>query len=142
MSCNNPQIIEERIICAKICQEKFNDNPIASFSFENFVLSDDSQYFDTGGFDNREVKWSLYSDEYLIYDFGYGKYYDSVSELSNGSTYSRLILGDLNVDMIGFVESLPNTIVPDDTKFTLYIEVKDNTGISSTNISNKYCFTK
>jgi hypothetical protein len=142
MSCNTPQVIEERILCAKICTEKFNDTPESMFRFEDFVLYDDSQYFDSGDISFRQVKWRLYTEDYLIYEFGFGDYYDIIQELSNGSTYSEFNLGNKNEDILAFIESLPNTIVPNGTKFTIYIDIKDNTGIESQNISNKYCFTK
>ena len=142
MSCNTPQIIEERIICAVVCTDKFNETPVSAFKFEDFVLFDNSQFFDKGNISFRQVRWSLYTEGFLIYDFGFGGYLDVVPELANGSTYSEFDLGNKNTDILAYIESLPNTIVPKGTKFTLYIDVKDNTGIESQNISNKYCFTK
>jgi hypothetical protein len=142
MSCNTPQIVEERIICAKICTEKFNDTPISEFKFENYVLYDNSEYFDNGDISYRQIRWRLYIEDFLILDFGYGGYLENIVELGNGSTFSELKLGIKNTDILAYIESLPNTIVPVGTKFTLYLDVKDNTGIESQNISNKYCFTK
>lgn len=142
MSCNDPQEIQETILCAKICTVKFNDNPIAKFSYDGFILSDDSEYFDTGDVSLREVRWSVYSDGSLIYDFEFGGYFDVIPELSNSSIYKSLILGDKNVDILTFIESLPNTIVPVGTKFIIYVDIRDTMGIENNNISNKYCFTK
>lgn len=142
INCNTPLVVKERIICSEICAVKFNDNPVAKFSFDNFVISDDSEYFDGVSASDRQVKWAIYSGGDLVYNFGFGDYFDSVPELSNGSIYSQLILGDGNTDILAFVESLPSTAVPAGTKLTIYIEVKDDTNIQSENISNKYCFTK
>lgn len=142
MSCNTPEQIEERILCAKICKEKFNDNPIASFEYDNFILSDSSTYFDNGNVPNRQVRWRIYTEGFLVYEFGFGNYNDNIVELGNGSTYGELILGNKNVDILAFIESQPSTIVLKGTKFTTYIDVKDDSGIESQNISNKYCFTK
>ena len=125
-----------------MCTDKFNDTPISEFKFDNFVLVDDSKYFDTGDISFRQLRWRLYTEGYFIYDFGFGEYYNSIPELTNGSTYGELNLGSMNADILAFIESLPNTIVPNGTQFTIYIDVKDNTGIESQNISNKYCFTK
>lgn len=142
MSCNTPVIITEKIVCAKTCTNKFNETPIAKFEFSGYTLNDDSDYFDSGNVSTREVRWTIYCDGFLIYDFDYGYYLDGIPELSNGSTYNSLIMGELNIDVISFLETLPNTIIPVGTKFTLYLDVKDNTGVISQNISNKYCFNK
>ena len=142
ITCNTPIEIEERILCAKICTERFNDNPIARFRFSDFVLIDDSTYFDKGDVSFRQIRWRIYVDDSLIYDFDFGGYFDTVPELSNGSIYSELDLGNKNTDILAFIESLPNTIVPNGTKFTIYVDVRDNMGIENENLSNKYCFTK
>lgn len=141
MSCNNPQTVTQTIICAKACTVKFNEEPVAKFFYEDFILSDDSQYFDKGSVAQRQVRWQIYTGDYLVYDFGFGNYFEEIPELTNGSVYSVLSLGLQNQDMLDFITSLPDTLIPDETKFTIYIEVKDNTGIKSTNLSNKYCFS-
>lgn len=141
MSCNNPIIIEEKIVCAVTCATKFNQNPNAKFRFLNFVLYDDSEYFDTSNESNRQIRWLLYVGDTLIYDFGFGNYFDEIPEFSNGSTYNEFNMGIYNTDMLAFLQSLPNTIVSSDITLTLLMDVKDSTGIQNTNLSNKYNFT-
>jgi hypothetical protein len=140
-TCNTPQVITETILCAKTCTVKWNDAPVAKFSFDNYVISDDSQYFDSENLSQRQMRWALYCGDALIYEFGFGNHSDSITELSNGSTYSQMNLGLNNIDILNFVESIPSTIVPLKTKFRLYLDVKDDSGIESENISNVYYFT-
>ena len=141
MSCNSPQTIETNISCAKFCTTKFNDAPIAELTYNSYVLSDSSVYYDINSIADRQVRWSLYVEDTLIYDFGFNYYYNTITELSNGSTYDELNLGVQNGDIKTFIETLPNTIIPTNTTFVIFIDVKDDTGIENTNISNKYYFT-
>lgn len=142
MSCNISQIVTERIVCAKTCTVRFNDVPVAILGFTGTTLSNESEYYDGGVTTSREVRWTIYVDNFLIYDFGYGNYGDNVAELGNGSIYNEMNLGVNNQDILAFIESLPNTIVPEGTKFTMYLDVTDNTGVMSVNESNIFTFSK
>lgn len=141
MSCNNPQTITERIICAKTCTEKMNDSPIAKLSFSGTTVYDSSQYFDSGNVSQRQIRWKIYTEEILVYEFGYNDYNLVIPELGNGSTYGLLNLGLNNQDILTFLQSLPNTIIPNDTEFKIYIDVADSTDVISQNISNVFIFT-
>ena len=140
MSCNRELIITNRILCAKACTTPLNELPIAALAFSGTTLYDNSTYFDS--YVNHYIRWVVYNEDTLIYDFDFNNSEDFVLELSNGSTYKQMNLGVSNGDILSFLESLPNTIIPIGTKFTIYIEVSDSTGLINNNISNKYCFSK
>lgn len=142
MNCNSIVTVTDTLICAKACTVKFNEQPLAVLGFTGTTLSDESEYFDKGDISGRQVRWTIYIGDYLFYDFGYNGYFDVVPELANGSIYSTLDLGISNADILAFIEGQQNVIVPEGTKFTMFIEVEDNTGIVSDNVSNKYCFSK
>ncbi len=125
-----------------MCYQQFNDNPLAKFSFDNYVLSDDSTYYDNGIDSLREIRWKVYVGNYFFYDFGWNNVNDIVLALGNGSTYGQLDLGFQNQDIIALFESLPSTQVPVGTKFCIQLDVRDNSGVESNNISNTYCFIK
>ena len=139
--CTQP-IVNDKIICAKVCYQQFNDNPLAKFLFNDYVLSDDSTYYDNGIDSLREVRWKVYVGNYFFYDFGWNNVNDIVLVLGNGSTYGQLDLGFQNQDIIALFESLPSTQVPVGTKFCIQLDVRDNSGVESNNISNTYCFIK
>jgi len=141
MRCKNITIIDT-IICAKACTYKFNESPVAKFSFENYVLSDDSTYFDGDLSSLRQINWKVYVDEYLVYDFGWNFIHDIVIPLGNGSTYGQLNLGILNQDILSMLEALPSTIIAEGTVLDIFLDVKDDSGIMNQNISNKYKFIK
>ena len=142
MSCNTPITVVERIICARLCTERFNDTPVAVLNFSGITLSDDSLYYDSGVTASREIRWGVYVGNTLIYDFGFNGANDTITELGNGSTYGSIDMGVNNQDMIYFLDNLPNTIIPIGTTFSMYIEVRDDTGVMSQNISNVFMFTK
>lgn len=139
--CTQP-IVTDKIICAKVCYQQFNDNPLAKFSFSNYVLSDDSTYYDDNLISLREIRWKVYVGNYFFYDFGWNNVNDIVLALGNGSTYGQLDLGFQNQDIIALFESLPSTQVPVGTKFCIQLDVRDDSGVESNNISNTYCFIK
>lgn len=130
-----------RVICATICEKK-NDAPIALYMFENYLLVDMSEYFDDQNDTNRQVKWEIYVDDFLVYDFGFGNYNDPITELSNGSIYSVLNLGNENEEIIDFLESLPTTFITNDVTLEVRMTVKDNTGVQSENFYTSYKFNK
>lgn len=133
--------IEERIICAKPCLTKFNESPIAKFSFEDFVISDASEYFDSDLVSNRQVRWKVYVGDYFFYDFGW-HYYNEVNPLGNGSTYGEMFLGDKNIDILAYLSSLPSIFINKGQKLCMRLDVRDDSGIESLNVSNTYCFIK
>ncbi len=139
--CIQPTVTD-RIICAKVCYEQFNDNPVAKFLFSDYVLLDDSTYYDDNILGSRESRWKVFIGDYFFYDFGWNNINDSVIALGNGSTYGQLILGFQNQDIIALFESLPSTQVPVGTKFCMQLDVRDDSGVESNNISNTYCFIK
>jgi hypothetical protein len=141
MRCKNITITET-IVCAKTCFQKMNESPVAKFSFENYVLSDDSTYFDDGNIVSREIRWKVYVDNYFFYDFGWHAQDEVVVPLANGSTYGELNLGLLNQDIFTLLSAEPSTIIPVGTKLSIQLDVKDSMGVESQNISNTYCFTK
>jgi hypothetical protein len=140
MSCNRQPEITENIICAKVCYIKFNDEPFARLSFEDFKLTNISEFFDSQT-NLRKARWKLYIGTQLLYTFGWGNLTDVIPELSNGSTYNELVLGLNNSDIIAFISSFPSTIIPLGMKFSISLEVKDSMGIQNLNNSNKYFFT-
>lgn len=139
--CTQPTVTDT-IICAKVCYQQFNDNPLAKFSFNDYVLVDDSTYYDTNLISLRGIRWKVFVGDYFFYDFGWNNVTDIVSVLGNGSTYGQLDLGFQNQDIIALFESLPSTQVPVGTKFCMQLDVRDDSGVESNNISNTYCFIK
>jgi hypothetical protein len=61
--------VTDTIICAKACYQKFNDSPLAKFSFNDYVLVDDSTYYDSNLISLREIRWKVFVGDYFFYDF-------------------------------------------------------------------------
>lgn len=141
MRCRQYEITE-RVICAKVCTKRFNDAPLAKFSFSNFILSDDSTYFDDDNLSERQIRWKVYVGNYFFYDFGWNYVLDVVPGYPISTTYKDLNLGVNNSYILSFLNSLESVIIPFGTKLCIRLDVKDSSGIESTNISNTYCFTK
>lgn len=142
MSCKKPENIETRIICATFCNTPPTQAPKPSFIYNDGMLVDSSQYFDEIYIGEREAQWVISIEDLIIYRFGYGELDEEIIELTNGSTYSNLILGYKNQDIINFLESLPNTIITPDIEYTISLNVKDTTGTISVTKSNLYKFIK
>lgn len=141
MRCKQYEI-DEKIICAKVCFNRFNAAPLARFSFSDFILSDNSTYFDDGNTSQRQIRWKVYVGSYFFYDFGWNNFSDIVPGYPVFTTYEDLNLGINNTYILSFLNSLGSTIIPIGTKLCIRLDVKDSSGIESTNISNTYCFTK
>jgi hypothetical protein len=75
--CIQPTVTD-RIICAKVCYEQFNDNPVAKFLFSDYVLLDDSTYYDDDIIASREIRWKVYIGDYFFYDFGWNNINDII----------------------------------------------------------------
>jgi hypothetical protein len=141
MRCKQYEI-NEKIVCAKVCFNRFNDAPLARFSFSDSILSDNSTYFDDGDTIQREIRWKVYVGNYFFYDFGWNNLSDIVPDYPVFTTYGDLNLGLNNTYILSFLNSLESIIIPIGTKLCIRLDVKDSSGIESTNISNTYCFTK
>lgn len=141
MICQTTQNSDYKVTCSKFC-EKFNTAPIAKAHFDSFLLVDVSTYYDDGSDENKQVKWEIYAEDELIYDFGFGFYNDAITELSNGSIYSVLNLGNQNEDIINFLNNLPFTVITNNVTLEIRMTVKDNTGVQSENVSSSYKFNK
>jgi hypothetical protein len=141
MRCRQYEITE-RVICAKACTKRFNDTPLAKFSFSDFILSDDSLYYDDDNISERQIRWKVYVGSYFFYDFGWNNLLDTVTGYPVVTTYNELNLGINNSYILSFLNSLESVIIPFGTKLCIRLDVKDSSGIESTNISNTYCFTK
>lgn len=140
MNCNTPQTITEKILCAKVCYNKIT-YPVAKLLFKDWVLFDDSTYYD-GDITNRQIGWLVYVNDVLYKEIGYGLSNEIIPFFGNGSTYGNIFLGVNNQDFYNYIESFPNTQIPIGTKFTIFIQVIDSNGYSNQNISNKYTFTR
>lgn len=141
MRCKQYEI-DEKIICAKVCFNRFNAAPLAGFLFEDFILQNYSEFFDGGNSNGRQIRWKVYVGSYFFYDFGWHNLTDIIPDYPIVATYGELDLGFNNTYILMFLNSLESVIIPVGTKLCIRLDVKDSSGIESTNISNTYCFTK
>lgn len=129
------------ISCAVLC-DKPNDAPVAKFRFEDFFLIDESEFYDGGSTNLRQVNWKVWVSDYLVYDFGWGYYTDIIPDIGNGSIYSIFDVGQNNQDIITLIEGLPSVNVTNKITFTITLSVKDDSGVESTITENTYLFHK
>lgn len=141
MNCKDNISITTEILCAKVCKVTPNNPPEALFSYADFTLFDGSEYYDDGNEVLRMVNWQVYYGDVLIYNFGYGKYYEPILELNNSSIYSQLVLGENNYDIIQFLNTLPEVTLKSKDNLNIIMNVLDSSGYSNIIQSNKYIFT-
>lgn len=140
MNCKSTETITTIITCAKLCP-KPNARPIAEYEFDGFFLNSISEFFDSNS-SNRMYRWKVFSEDFEIYDFGWGLGDALINELMNGSTYSNIYLGQNNEHIITFLNTLETTIVGLENILYVELSVKDSSGRESENKYNKYKFTK
>ena len=141
MSCNSENIINVwSIDCAKFCSFS-NEKPIANYVYTNFLVEDNSQFFDNN-INGTQYNWKIFYKNQLIYDFGYGNYNALIPELSNTSIYNRILLGTNNEDIFNFIDTIPNFIINSGDELTLHLKVKDSNGYESNNVYKNLNFSK
>ena len=136
--------ISYHILCARVCP-KPPDYPIAKWVFDkdglnNNVLMDVSTFFDNATNSDRYVRWKIMSSNRVLYDFGWNILTSPILELSNGATHDNFILGVNNIDIINFLNSLPNTFIDNRTPIVITSKVRDSVLQESLLESNRYIF--
>lgn len=125
-------------VCARLCSKQ-NDPPIAKFVYEEFILTEDSTFFDGVPLSSlHQFQWQIFVNNRIIYNFGYGNRGVVIPELSNGSTYDQLNLGLQNIDIFTFINTLPNTSLTPNLPVKIRLNVKDVTGVANIQESNLY----
>ncbi len=139
MRCQNITNTVTEYGCAFFCEKK-NNPPIPLFIYDNFRLIEKSYFFDSGVFNGRTYKWSIYIDDVYCDSFGYEKAKEPITQLNNNSSYGSINLGKNNLNIVNYINSLPNYTLTKKNNVKIKLDVIDCDGIKNVAMSNTYSF--
>jgi len=146
-NCNPIITLDEKLTCAVFC-DTYPQKPDADYIINYDQITGTTLSANLNSFydnsTNHYFRWFItaidnFDNEYLVYDFGFGEPVWGIPDLTNSSTFSDIIMGINNNDILSFLFTLSQIIISNNVTLAMNLQTQDSFGqISKT--TKKYYF--